>query len=129
VAPKAAQDHDTPSDASTDRFAVDVLMLAIISRAQTHRAKASDSRLTVGPLKTTYNSSHTGSKFTNLSNANQVTIQWRQKKLEARLREGLNKAMTIVASLWQIDERAKLIEVSIIHACIRLLGIQNYLSR
>jgi hypothetical protein len=89
VALQPAHNHDTP----------DASIATIISRAQTHHTEASDSQLTVGSPKTTYNSSHTGSKFTNLFKVNQVTSQWRQKKLEARLHEGPDNAITIVASL------------------------------
>ncbi|KAF8066734.1 kinase-like domain-containing protein [Lyophyllum atratum] len=85
------------------------LASAIVSRAAQHRARASDTRLNTGPPKTIRNTS-SNNNFNNLTRANELKLERRQKKVEAKLRDE-QRGITIIASLWAHDQKSKLVEV------------------
>ena len=86
------------------------LASAVLSRAQTHRTHASDTRFTTGAVKTIHGAG-ASNKFNNILKAQQVINERRQKKAEAKLCEE-DRAVTIAASLWEYDSKLKLVEVS-----------------
>ncbi|KAG6875309.1 hypothetical protein C0992_004363 [Termitomyces sp. T32_za158] len=91
------------SDVSADNYNNTTnLASAILSRAGTHRAHASDTRLHAGPPCTIQTTS-SSNKFNNLSKARQINLERQQKKYEAKLCKE-NKGITIIAVLWRYDE-------------------------
>ncbi|KAG6835988.1 hypothetical protein H0H93_012470 [Arthromyces matolae] len=97
-----------PTNGSTT--STSALASSIISQAATYRAHASDVRLNAGPPRTAAQSTNLGTKFSNLTKARQATAERQQKRAEAKLREE-EKGVTVVAVLWQYDDKTKLVEV------------------
>lgn len=100
------------------------LAASILQSAATHQLRASDSRLGLGPPKTTVGSSSRGTSFRSLSEASAYLHEKKAKKAEFKIKE---TGLKISATLWKSEGAAgKLKQVSSCCRNCHILDLRHF---